>query len=101
MQQHLSMRVPAFQILLGNNLKALFTFQDCEDRRFGNASGNLAIVVIAVFGLKAVGINLIPKFFVSQRRKPLFDFLHVIELYHELRISDLRFRAQAYFCGEL
>lgn len=98
MQQHLIMRVPAFQILLGNNLKALFPFQNCEDRRFGNASGNLAIVVIAIIGLKAVGISFLPELFVCQRRKPLFDFLHVIELYHELRISDLRFRVQAYFC---
>lgn len=86
--------VPGFEVLLGDNLKALFGFQAFENGVLGNASDDLAVVVIPCFCLQSVGINFIPKLFIRKRFKPFSDFVHVIESYHVSRIQDIGFGLQ-------
>lgn len=97
MQRIHRIHIAAFKVLLVNDLKPCFGFETRQYGLFGNASGNLAIVMIAAFRLKSIGINCLPILFIGKRLKPFFDFLHVIEFYHELRIPNFRFLAQALF----
>ena len=99
MQRVVSVHMPGLEILFSDDLKALFGFQAFEDGVLGNASGNLAIIVIPSLGLKSVGINFIPKLFIRKRLKPFSDVRHVVEFEHVLRIPDLGFRVQDIFDG--
>lgn len=87
--------IAALKVLLGDNFQPRFGFEASQNGFLRDSSGDLAIIMIAAISLKAIGINRAPIFFIGKRFKPFFDFHHVIEIYHEFRISNFQFPAQA------